>query len=269
MGKATKIEYCEHTFSPWWGCSKRSEGCYNCYAERWAKRLGRECFESNPRRMLSEATWREPLTWNRLGQQRGRRAFVLCGSMCDVFELGRYPSSRRMDEAREELWMLIGRTPWLFWLLITKRPRQAWKLPVSWLVDGCPDNVGLCVTVESERHLGRVEEMMSVPARLYAVSHEPALGSLGLDMALYTRRDAKRRVGWIITGGETGPGARPMDPEWARQDRELAELDGVPFFFKQWGTAAGGGADPADRAGGNVLDGEVYMERPDVGVPDD
>jgi len=233
MGATTGIEYVDHTFNPWWGCRWASPGCDNCYAARLAKRTGMaDCFESNRRQITGPATWRQPLSWNKAAAAEKRTALVLCGSMCDVFENADCTSDALgLITARMDLYKLIEDTPNLMWVLITKRPENLHcVLPCSWLDDCCPDNVCLCVTVESQEQIGRIDTMTRVPALYYAVSHEPALGPLDL-----TTVTSACWLNWIITGGETGPGARPMHPDWARADRDAAKANGVPFFFKQWG----------------------------------
>src|SRR4030095_14278146 len=107
MAKNSQIEWTHHTFNPWWGCQKVSPACDNCYAELWAKRMGRQLWGKDaPRRFFSEAHWREPLKWNHNAQVAGIRERVFCASMADVFE-------RRSDltEQRLRLWELIRSTP--------------------------------------------------------------------------------------------------------------------------------------------------------------
>src|SRR5512138_1944819 len=101
--KDSKIAWTDHTFNPWWGCVRVSEGCVNCYAETFAKRTGNDVWGVNkPRRFFGEKHWAEPLKWNTEAEQKDGRTFVFCASMADVFE-----DRRDLDEPRERLWKLI------------------------------------------------------------------------------------------------------------------------------------------------------------------
>lgn len=117
MSDTTRIEWCDHTFSPWWGCSRVSPACRSCYAEAWASRWGHEVWRrGGPRRMLSDAAWARPLKWNRDARRAGVPARVFCASMADVFE-----DHPQLPEPRKRLWDLIEATPDLHWQLLTKR----------------------------------------------------------------------------------------------------------------------------------------------------
>lgn len=246
----TKIEWADYSFNPWWGCARVSAGCDGCYAEAQAKRYGHDVWGKNgPRRELSDANWRKPLKWNADAEQAGTIARVFSGSMCDVFEL--HPA---LDPLRERLWQLIADTPWLIWMLLTKRPENVADM-APW-GDAWPVNVWLGTTVESERVIGRIADLLAVPARLRFLSCEPLIGGVDLapflfgecrclvptfegagqhapDCAVFVpRRDG---IGWIIAGGESGPHARPPHPGWFRDLRNDAGAAGVPFLFKQWG----------------------------------
>lgn len=122
MAKNSSIEWTDHTFNPWWGCAGVSPGCDNCYAEAWAKRVGEDIWGARkPRRFFGEKHWCEPLKWNDEAQKQGHRRRVFCASMADVFEL-----RSDLDPWRDRLWVLIDQTPWLDWLLLTKRPQDIW-----------------------------------------------------------------------------------------------------------------------------------------------
>lgn len=124
MSKDSKIEWTHHTFNPWWGCTKVSAGCKHCYAETWAKRLGKDFWGVKAaRRELSPAYWRQPFAWNVAAAAAGVRARVFCASMADVFE-----DRRDLDERRARLWKVIDSTPNLDWLLLTKRPENVERL---------------------------------------------------------------------------------------------------------------------------------------------
>src|SRR5688500_18924379 len=120
MGKNSKIEWTNHTFNPWWGCTRVSAACKHCYAEAWAKRVGKKVWGPKaPRRFFGDAHWAGPLKWNREAEEGGIRARVFCASMADVFE-----ARKDLQEPRAQLWKLIEKTPHLDWLLLTKRPHK-------------------------------------------------------------------------------------------------------------------------------------------------
>src|SRR5262245_34580602 len=145
MAKDSKIEWTHHTFNPWWGCERVSPACKHCYAEAWARRLGMTLWEKGaPRRVMSDAYWRQPLQWDAAARDAGTRARVFCASMADVFE-----DRDDLDPARERLWSLIAATPNLNWLLLTKRPQHVSEM-VPW-GERWPDNVWLGTTVENQR----------------------------------------------------------------------------------------------------------------------
>jgi protein gp37 len=226
MAKYSKIEWTHHTFNPWWGCERVSPACKNCYAETWAHRLGLDLWrKSGPRRMLSEANWHQPVTWNREAEKSGKRARVFCASMADVFE-----DRRDLDQLRERLWALIHCTPSLDWLLLTKRPQHVGRLSpwgTAW-----PTNVWLGTTVENQRWADkRVPILLSYPARVRFLSCEPLLGPLNLR----PWTTGKNRIDWVIAGGESGHRARPTNPEWLSALRDQCLGRGVAFHFKQWG----------------------------------
>ena len=160
MGK-TKIEWTDYTFNPWWGCTKVSEGCANCYAERLAHRFDKNLWgPGSSRRGFGDEHWTEPRFWNRKAQREGVRRRVFCGSMCDVFE-----SHLDVKYHRMQLWRLIEETPALDWLLLTKRPENIERmLPQRWssfgyfelhkrLADGptMPNNLWLGISAEDQK----------------------------------------------------------------------------------------------------------------------
>jgi protein gp37 len=254
MGENSGIEWTDHTFNPWSGCQRVSPGCDHCYAAALAKRSPRTFGSWEPggeRKRTSEAYWRQPLAWHRKAEKEGKRARVFCGSMCDVFD-NEVPA-----EWREYLWALILDTPWLDWLLLTKRPSNIRRmLPSPWMCAWPLENVWLGTTVENQQEADRrIPELLAVPARVRFLSCEPLLGPVDLrrvegrrqgkhlDALLGIHRDTVThycdgytgRIHWVIAGGESGPGARPMRPAWARDLRDQCAEAGVPFFFKQWG----------------------------------
>jgi protein gp37 len=231
MGQHTAIEWADHTFNPWIGCTKVSAGCDHCYAERLAKaRLGVAWGPHAARRVTSPSTWEQPRRWNRKAQREGRRARLFCASLADVFD------NAAPADARANLWRLIGDTPALDWLLLTKRPQNiAAMLPSNWGGAGYP-NVWLGTTAENQQEAERrIPHLLAVPARLRFLSCEPLLGPVDLGSVAPLARPDEPRIHWVITGGESGRSARPMHPDWARNLRDQCQAAGVPFFFKQWG----------------------------------
>lgn len=224
MGQNSKIEWTHHTFNPWWGCVKVSEACKHCYAEAWAKRVGEKVWGPKAaRRFFSDAHWRQPLKWDQSARERGVRERVFCASMADVFE-----DRPELVEPRRRLAELIEATPNLDWLLLTKRPQNAvllspWNGP--W-----PENVWSGTTVELQ---GRAEELLphlaAVPAAVRFISAEPLLGPISI------RRWLQNDIHWVITGGESGPKARPASPSWFFDLHLQCMETETPFHFKQWG----------------------------------
>lgn len=263
MAETTGIEWTDATFNPWIGCTAVSAACDHCYAEALVKRYGGD-FAT--RRRTSPANWKKPLAWNRKAEAAGKRMRVFCASLADVFD-NQVPAEWRTD-----LFALIDAAPWLDWQLLTKRPQNIAKmLPPNW-GDGWP-NVWLGTTVENQEEADRrIPHLLDVPARRKFLSCEPLLGLVDLhrwlrdlcpnchhpDCVPSLRADSAEvfsRCGrfvmetpgpaldWIIVGGESGRGARPVNPAWARNLRDQCAAHGVPFFFKQWGEWGPDGID--------------------------
>jgi protein gp37 len=268
MAQNSKIEWTDHTFNPWVGCTNVSPGCDHCYAESWSKRSGLVKWGNNPRRRTSEAYWRAPLKWQQLANafeaQHGRRQRVFCASLADVFD-------NQVDAGwRADLFVLIAATPALDWLLLTKRPQNVAKmLPKDWPEHGQP-NVWLGTTAEDQvRYNQRWPILSRTPAAVRFISYEPAVNSLRLN----AKHD--RQPDWLIVGGESGHGARPMAADWVRDVIRDCHAFGVAPFFKQWGAvtnnpligetgmtrAAVAVADPYGKGGG-LLDGKLYRDFP-------
>ncbi|CAB3807013.1 DUF5131 family protein [Pararobbsia alpina] len=230
MGKDSRIEWTHHTFNPWWGCVKVSAACDHCYAETWAKRLGEDLWGPHTaRRFFSEAHWKEPIKWDKDAAQEKVRRRVFCASMADVFE-----NRPDLVAERRRLLDLIGQTPNLDWLLLTKRIHLVRKqLPKGY---DFPKNVWLGTTVENQtearKRIKYLLEFSSPSVRF--LSCEPLLSAVDLSEYL-VRNDKGTRVDWVIVGGESGAGSRPMDPAWpVALQRQCAQAK-VPFHFKQWG----------------------------------
>lgn len=230
MAKNSTIEWTDHTFNPWWGCAKVSPGCENCYAESWAKRVGAKVWGQNEdRRFFGEHHWKEPLSWNIDAAKLKQRKRVFCASMADVFEL-----RSDLDPWRHKLWDLIAETPWLDWLLLTKRPQNI-KQKVPWKGQW-PDNVWLGTTIEDQQRANeRLPLVLHYPAKFRFLSCEPLLGPVSLTPWLEKRPKALYPIDWVIAGGESGQNARPMLPGWARMLRDQCRDAAIPFHFKQWG----------------------------------
>lgn len=245
MGENSKIEWTDHTFNPWIGCTKVSPACEHCYAEAFDKRFGGERWGPKAaRRRTSTANWRKPLQWDKAAKAQGVRRKVFCASLADIFD--NHPSI--LPEWRVDLWNLIEATPNLDWLLLTKRPQNIHRyIPSGWN-DGWP-NVWLGTTVENQTEAERrIPHLLGVPARVRFLSCEPMLGPIDL-RGVWTHCPThdfesgfclgpcpdRQRVNWVICGGESGLNARPMHPDWARALRDQCSTANVPFFFKQWG----------------------------------
>lgn len=222
MGFDSSIEWTTHTFNPWWGCTAVSAGCKFCYAETLSNRYGHDVWGvGKARRLMSDAYWKQPAKWNEVARKAGVRARVFCASMADVFE------EQAPEGQREKLWQVIRETPYLDWQLLTKRPHLiAALLPADW-GDGWP-NVWLGTSIEDERVTDRISHLVKVPAKVHFLSLEPLIGPLN-NLPL-------RHIEWAIVGGESGPGARRMSADWARDLRQQCEKAGVAYFFKQTGS---------------------------------
>lgn len=269
MAEHTEIAWCNSTFNPWIGCTKVSPGCAHCYAERDfdLRKHVAKWGAGQPRHRTSEAYWRQPLKWNeaRRWEERdseacerdpGPRPRVFCASLADW-----------LDEEVPVEWLADLLNVWracsnLNILALTKRP-HLWRqrleeaasigsdVAESWLDGHAPANVWIGTTVEDQvRADERIPALLSIPARVRFLSCEPLLGPVDLALRKYgTDDDGKVRlrcggeccagwpspIHWVIAGGESGPHARPMHPDWARSLRDQCAAAGVPFLFKQWG----------------------------------
>lgn len=228
MAESTKIEWADATMNPWVGCTKVSAACDSCYAESWAKRTGQPGLWAGDRRRTTPAYWRQPLKWNAESPAKhGRPTRVFCASLSDIFD------NQVPTEWRNDLWELIGSTPDLIWMLLTKRPQNIAKmLPVGMnpYTSGWPwPNVWLGTTAENQTEADRrIPLLLAAPAAKHFISCEPLLSSIDLSPWV-------DKISWTIVGGESGPKARPMHPDWARSLRDQCKAAGVPFHFKQHG----------------------------------
>lgn len=242
MAANTTISWTKHTFNIAWGCAKVSAGCKNCYADTLTRRWKYDVWgENKPRRTFESNHWQGPLRWNRAAQEANQRARVFCGSMCDWLEA--HPT---IDAERQKLWPLICQTPWLDWLLLTKRAeRIADNLPHDW--GQGYNNVWLGVSVENQENAWRFNEHLSkIPAAVRFISYEPALGPVSdLDW---------QNLDWLIYGGESGRDFRPHDVSWARQAKAKCDEHRIAFFYKQ-GNGIKAGND-------KLLNGEIIQQYP-------
>ena len=267
MSDNSAIEWTTHTFNPWWGCARVSPGCVRCYADAHAQRYGHQVWRRHgPRRMLSDQNWARPLKWNRDAKRTGEPAKVFCASMADVFE--DHPDVR---EARKRLWGVIESTPWLTWQLLTKRPENVAGM-VPW-GDSWPENVWIGASAETQRWADeRLPYLLRLPATVRFVSAEPLLGPIDLESWLPVPRGSfcethwswlcgndinggacrRERLSWLIIGGESGHGARPMNLAWAHSLIRQCRNAQVPAFMKQVGSVSAKELGPfAGLKGGN------------------
>lgn len=277
MGENSKIEWTHHTFNPWLGCTKVSPACTNCYAEAWARRTGIVTWgDRAERRRTTESYWRQPLKWNAEAMRGGERKRVFCASLADVFE-----DRFELAPWRKELFDLIYATPYLDWLLLTKRPQNIpAMLKETWVNDEeFPPNAWLGTTVESDDYRSRIDDLIEAGGAFASVlflSCEPLLGPLNLkanqrwQMERGGYRPLIDDIQWVIAGGESGAKARPTNPQWFRDLRDQCVEHGVPFHFKQWGewvatTEVGFGDSP--RATTRVFDTGKTVETYGGNVP--
>jgi protein gp37 len=244
MSENSKIEWTDHTFNPWEGCQKVGPGCDHCYAEnRNARFAGGQAINwgpGAPRRRTSVSNWNLPLRWNAQAEafqaQHGRRQRVFCASLADVFD------NAVSREWRDDLAALILDTADLDWLLLTKRIGNAGAMLGEMFLDGPPANVWLGATVVNQAEADRdILKLLRIPASVRFLSMEPLLGPVSFE-GLFANpsniadgTNALEELDWVIVGGESGPGARPMHPDWALSLRDQCEAVGTAFMFKQWG----------------------------------
>ena len=267
MAEQSKIEWTDHTFNPWEGCQKVAPECEHCYAEAMNIRFtgGANWGPKAPRRRTSAQNWKKPRRWNARADAffgaHGRKQRVFCASLADVFD-------NAIDPAwRADLWALMQECDRLDWLLLTKRPQNIAKmLPPDW-GDGWP-HVWLGTSAGTQKTAEQnIPHLLATPAMRRFVSCEPMLEPVDLTNMPLANGDARHRwnalmgkatphcisedgsheysvtidqsaynrLDWVICGGESGPKARPMHPDWARSLRDQCRDADVPFFFKQWG----------------------------------
>jgi protein gp37 len=268
MAEFSKIEWTDSTFNAWIGCTNISPGCDHCYAERLAQRMGIK-WGNHPRHRTRPDNWKKPVSWNadaaRFSREHGRRQRVFSASLSDWLD-------NQVDPLwRADLCKLVEATPRLDWLLLTKRPQNYRKLAPSHWQEHAPANVWLGITAEDREHYDQRWPILSqIGAVVRFISYEPAVGELG-----HPDLGDGRVPDWIISGGESGFGARVMRPAWARSVRDDCVKLRIAYFHKQWGSYASNPlvqelAWPVEQAkqldpdgkGGKLLDGEVWHQFP-------
>ena len=247
MAITSPIEWTEATWNPVAGCSVLSPGCTNCYAMRMAERLelmGQPKYAGLTRRSGGRAKWTGRVTLDEAALdhprkwRRGRRIFV--NSMSDLFH-----EDVPLAFVRR-VFAVMSETPQHSYQLLTKRAERLELLAGELL---WPGNVWMGVSVESQDYTWRINHLRRVPAAVRFLSIEPLLGAIeDLDLT---------GIDWVIVGGESGPGARPMSEEWVRSLRDQCVDAGVSFHFKQWGGVN-------KKKTGRLLDGRVWSEFPMV-----
>lgn len=229
MGETSAIEWTDATVNFWWGCTKVGPGCDHCYAETWSKRTGGDHWGTGkPRRQIASAA----ATLAKMNRQGGKRVFIQ--SMSDLFD-NEVPASWFVDA-----WAEIWKARACRIQIVTKRisaveKRLAVVGPTIW-----PSHAGLMVTVVNQAEADRdIPRLLALKRKLgipwVGLSMEPLLGPVDLVNFQPNWRIWLDDLDWVIVGGESGPNARPMHPDWARSIRDQCQAAGVPFFFKQWG----------------------------------
>lgn len=239
MAGNSHIEWTDATWNPVTGCTKISPACKHCYAERLAKRLkamGQRNYVNGFRLTLQPHMLDLPLKW-----KRPNRVFV--NSMSDLFH-EKVPLSYV-----QQVFDVMVRANWHQYQLLTKRSERLLELSpfLEWR-----RHIWMGVSVENEDYAFRIDHLRRTGAHVKFLSIEPLLGSL--------RKLNLRGIDWVIVGGESGPGARPMDPQWVREIRDQCLRERVPFFFKQWGGVL-------KSRTGRILDGRTWDEMPGGNTP--
>ena len=236
MSQISPIEWTDSTWNPVTGCAKVSPGCAHCYAETFAERwrgIPGHPYEQGFDLKLWPQRLEQPLLW-----KKPRTIFV--NSMSDLFH-EEVPFSYI-----QEVFEVMAKADWHRFQVLTKRAERIEELApkLNW-----PKNVWMGVSVENRDHLWRVQHLRKVPANVRFLSIEPLLGSMG--------RFSLKKIDWVIVGGESGPGARPMEEEWVMRIKSQCEKQGVPFFFKQWGGVQ-------KKKWGRELEGRTWDEMPET-----
>lgn len=235
MATKSRIEWTQSTWNPVTGCTKISAGCANCYAERMARRL-KAMGQHNYRHGFAVRTHSGslflPLSWK-------KPQIIFVNSMSDLFH------EEVPDEFIFRVFEVMEKASWHRFQVLTKRSERLASLSpqLKWL-----PHIWMGVTVESDRHINRIEELRKTGAAVKFLSMEPLLSDFPeLDLT---------GIDWVIAGGESGPGARPCQPEWVRTIRNECVKQATPFFFKQWGGTR-------KKKAGRLLDGQLWSQMPE------
>lgn len=239
MGGLTNIEWTNKTWNPVTGCSKVSPGCKFCYAERFARRLqamGNARYQKGFAVTLHPDLLGLPLRWK-------KPSFIFVNSMSDLFH------EAVPLEFIKQVFQTMEKAHWHIFQVLTKRSERLREIAeeLPW-----PPNVWAGVSVETSKYYSRIYDLQSVPACVRFLSCEPLLGPLA-HLPLES-------IHWVIVGGESGPGARPMELEWVLSIKEQCEWAGIPFFFKQWGGVQ-------KWRNGRQLLGQEYNGMPEIEIP--
>ncbi len=238
MADKSAIEWTDATWNPVTGCTKLSRGCDHCYAERFAERfrgVPGHPFETGFDLTLRPERLRQPLLW-----KRPRTIFV--NSMSDLFH--KHVPTPFIDQVFDTM----ERADWHVFQVLTKRSSLLGDyLKARYTTRPAPAHIWCGVSVEDAQAKSRIKHLRNAPASIRFLSLEPLLGPLGtLDLS---------GINWVIAGGESGPGARPMEADWVRSIRDQCRDQSTAFFFKQWG-----GIRP--KSGGRLLDNQEWNEYP-------
>jgi protein gp37 len=234
MATRSSIEWTETTWNPLTGCTKISPGCRHCYAERMARRLqamGQPNYSNGFQLAVHERALEQPLRWK-------RPQVIFVNSMSDLFH------KDVPDDFILRAFDVMTRAHWHQFQILTKRSERLAELSprISWL-----RNIWQGVSVENQDYTYRVDYLRITGAATKFLSLEPLLGPINaLDLT---------GIDWVIVGGESGPGARPMQAEWVLSIRDQCRREGVPFFFKQWGGFS-------KKKAGRLLEGRTWDEMP-------
>lgn len=238
MADRSTIEWTEATWNPVTGCSKVSPGCAHCYAERFAERWRgtpghpyEQGFDLRlwPQRLELPLHWRRP-------------RLIFTNSMSDLFH-----EDVPLDFV-EQVFAVMAKAHWHTFQVLTKRHERLAELAplLPW-----PPNVWMGVSIENKRWVRRADYLRQVPAAVRFISAEPLLGPLvGLELD---------GIDWVIAGGESGPGHRPVREDWLVDVRDRCLVAGVPYFFKQWG-------GPRPKSGGRLLEGKEWSQMPELAL---
>lgn len=248
MAENSNIEWTDHTFNPWIGCIKVTDACKFCYAEEFTgkklKHFGKLLGVNSGRHFTANSTWNLPRKWNKIASRLKERHKVFCASLADVFE-----DNDSVKEKRNDLWQLIKETPYLDWLILTKRPENiSMFLPEDW--NSGYHNVWLGTSIGSNKDYKMIEALLNVKVKVRFLSCEPLIGPIDLknipgSAGSYYQvlepivgcGDSNRpRIDWVIVGGESGLKARECNIQWILDIVKDCTTYSVPVLVKQLGS---------------------------------